>query len=312
MAKEMALAAKESVRASESVAEEVKEVSAVIEDVSLRINKVAVFAQDVAASCERSIGITAEAKNRSRETNDIIQKLNGSSKQITKIVDIIRNIAEQTNMLALNATIEAAGAGEAGKGFAVVAAEVKELSKRTAEEAGRIGRQIEEMQTDMGEAVAVVKKISDVIAETMDITQTIASAVSDQTHNTADGLTDETAGTTTISREVAAIADKAEQVSKNAMKAAGGVEAMHHTTAEIFQRATEVAQSTDEMDSTMRNISQATLEIAKGTQDISQSVQEADKAIVDTAAKASNVSECAHGVGEMANRLKTLVEKFKV
>lgn len=315
MANEMFAAAREAVRASQGVAEEVKEVSAVIEDVSERINHVAVFAQEVAASCKQSIAITAEAKKRSHETNDIIQKLNVSSKQINNIVDIIRNIAEQTNMLALNATIEAASAGEAGKGFAVVAGEVKALSKRTTEEVGRIALQVEDMQDDMSKAVTIVKKISAVIAETMDITQTIAAAVSEQSQNLTDVAADVSAGTsraTTISNEVNAIANKAERVAKNAVKAASGVEAMFHTTAEISLKAEEVARSTDEIKSVMNNISQATQEIALGTQDISESIHETDKAIVDTAKEASLVSECAHGMGEMANLLEALVEKFKV
>lgn len=310
-AKEMSSAAKKAAEASENVEREVKEVSIVIGEVSQSIQQVSAFAQEVAASCKHSISIAAEAKLRSQETHEMIQKLNVSSKQISKIVDVIRNIAEQTNMLALNATIEAAGAGEAGKGFAVVAAEVKELSKRTTEEAGRIGQQIEEMQKDMGEAVAVVGKITDVIAETMDITQTIASAVGEPAAEGTDTTEPAANDVTTISREVAAIAGKADRVSKNAVEAADGVEAMVHTNAEISQKADEVACSMGEMESIMNNISQATQEIAKGTQDISQSMQETDKAIADTATKASQVSENAHESGELANRLKELLGKFK-
>lgn len=315
MAKEMAAAAKEAVKASEEVAAEVKEVSSVIADVSQSINQVAVFAQEVSASCQRSIAITNEAKSRSFETNDIIRKLSVSSKQITNIVNIIRNIAEQTNMLALNATIEAAGAGEAGRGFAVVAGEVKELSKRTAEEAARIGEQIEAMQNDMGEAVSVVGKISEVINETMEITQTIALAVGEQAkswQDTREAAQAKAGNITTISTEVAAIAGKSAHVSQNAEKAASGVQAMFQTTAEISQKAEEVARSMQETESALINISQATTEIAKGTQDISLTMQEADKAIADTATRASNVSECAHGMGELANHLQEMVEKFKV
>lgn len=315
MANAMSVAAKESVSASQGVAEEVKMVSALIEDVSQSINRVAGFAQEVALSCNRSIAITAEAQKRSHETNDIIRKLDSSSKQINSIVSIIRTIAEQTNMLALNATIEAASAGEAGKGFAVVAREVKELSKRTTEEAGRIARQIEDMQQGMSEAVMMVGKITDVIAETMDITQTIASAVSEKSQS-VDDCTDTMPSAinkgTTISKEVAIIASKSERVAKNAVEAASGVEALFRSTAEISRMAEEVAHSTEEMAAMMSNISEATQEIAKGTQDISQSIQETDRAIADTAAKASTVSECAYDAEEMASRLNVLVSKFKV
>lgn len=312
VASEMSEASKEAVGASEQVASEVKEVSLVIEDISKSISQVADFAQEVASACKRSIAITQEAKECSSETFDIIQKLNVSSKQINKIVTVIGSIAEQTNMLALNATIEAAGAGEAGKGFAVVAGEVKELSKRTALEAGRIAQQIEDMQTEMNTAVTMVEKITHVIAETTDITHTIASAVSEQNNmSVSDAESSETGRLTTISKEVTIIAGKAQRVSQNALEAAKGVDALFHTNDEIFQKAAEVARSTEEMASMMNNINQATLEIAKGTQNISESVQETDKAISDTASKATTVSECAGEVGDLADRLKTLIGKFK-
>lgn len=315
MAGKVSAIAEEAVNASERVAEEVKQVSVLIEDVSQSISKVATFAQEVAVSCKRSITITEEAKRRSCETNDIIGKLNNSSKQINSIVGIIRTIAEQTNMLALNATIEAASAGEAGKGFAVVAREVKELSKRTTDEAGHIARQIEEMQQDMNEAVVVVGKINGVIDETMDITQTIAAAVSEQAPQeayAADAVSPAVNKGTTISKEVAIIATKSAHVAQNALEAAKNVDAMVHTTADIYRMADDVAKRTEEMALMMNNISSATQEMARGNQDIAQSIQETDKAIADTALKASTVSECAFDTGKMANHLKELVDKFKV
>ena len=102
------------------------------------------------------------------------------SRQIGKIVNVISDIADQTNMLALNASIEAAGAGEAGKGFAVVANEVKELAKQTAEATEEISQQIEDMQFNITCAVGSMETITDVTKEITHITNTIAAAVTEQ------------------------------------------------------------------------------------------------------------------------------------
>ncbi|HEY3307867.1 MAG TPA: methyl-accepting chemotaxis protein [Desulfuromonadaceae bacterium] len=336
LANQMSEASKGAARTAEAIAGEVKQVSTVVEEISESISRVATSAGDVSSSiddaaravqninqslghvsqnCERSIGITVEAEGRSQETTVIIQKLSSTSKQINRVVDIIRSIAEQTNMLALNATIEAAGAGEAGKGFAVVAAEVKELARRTAEETRHIALQIEEMHNDMFEAVTAVGKIAAVISETKDITRMIASAVSEQSQSAGDISGAMAVGVkqvTAISNEISEIAAHAEQVAQGAIEASNGVKAVFDTIAEISVKSAEVADSADKMASVTSNIALATKEIAQGTQDIIESIQEADAATADTAGRASLTSESAYQLGDVANRLEVLVEKFKV
>jgi methyl-accepting chemotaxis protein len=90
--------------------------------------------------------------------NNIIKKLTGSSQAISKILDTINNIADNTNLLALNAAIEAARAGEAGKGFAVVANEIRKLAQRTTDSTKEISLIIDNLKNDMISANSGIEK----------------------------------------------------------------------------------------------------------------------------------------------------------
>nr|WP_316641221.1 methyl-accepting chemotaxis protein [uncultured Roseateles sp.] len=108
-----------------------------------------------------------------------MDEINTSSKKIADIIGVIDGIAFQTNILALNAAVEAARAGEQGRGFAVVASEVRSLAQRSAEAAKEIktligtsvdkvetgARLVQDAGTTMGEIVASVKRVTDIIAE---------------------------------------------------------------------------------------------------------------------------------------------------
>ncbi|MGA7298006.1 MAG: methyl-accepting chemotaxis protein [Rhodanobacteraceae bacterium] len=158
--------------AAQHQARQITTASAAINEMATSIDGVSKNSAESAEVAQRSVEIATKGaglvrqtiegmdsiRDQIQETSKRIKRLGESSQEIGSIVELINDIAEQTNILSLNAAIQAASAGEAGRGFAVVADEVQRLAERSANATKRIETLVQTIQSDTNEAVSSMEQ----------------------------------------------------------------------------------------------------------------------------------------------------------
>jgi len=228
---------------TEMVATAMNEMTATVQEVAKNANEASSSAQgadkeaqDGKIVVEQTVSTINTLAKEIESATDVIQKLKTDSENIGTVLDVIRGIAEQTNLLALNAAIEAARAGEQGRGFAVVADEVRTLASRTQESTQEIRTMIESLQHGSNDAV-----------KAMQTSQTRSQESVEQALNARSSLEAITDAITTISDMNIQIASAAEEQSGVAEEINQNIVNISHVVEQTAEGAQQTQTSSHEL-----------------------------------------------------------------
>jgi methyl-accepting chemotaxis protein len=233
--------ASETTQRSTSIAASTEEASLNVQSVASAAEELAVSVVDVARQAEEAADSAQEAAGSMDSAANRVRRLLAATREISEVVNLIDRIASQTNLLALNATIEAARAGEAGRGFSIVAAEVKELSRQTAQATSEIGNRIAGILASTDDTSSSIQQVSGLIEQLSYTARTISGAVEQQKLAT-DG----------IARNVMEASNGAQDVASNITYIASRNADVKIRADSLLVTAKELQKSTDSMQSELR------------------------------------------------------------
>ncbi len=269
--------------AAEETSAAVKEFSTSLKSVGENANEAAQLSEKVKKDASE-LGMTAIDKTingmnmivRSIETTDTItKKLGERSKQISKVLTVIDDVTEQTNLLSLNAAIIAAQAGEHGKGFGVVADAIKNLAERTAQSTSEITSMIE----------AIQKEVNNVLSSMQDVSENAVKGVtlSKEARHVLNGIVESSNRSSQMAWKIEGATKEQDKGVEQIEESVFQITEMIRQTADAMKQqeksSKHIADATEEMKGIFNQVKQATVEQARGSRAITETVESVNQEI---------------------------------
>ena len=259
-AKKMTIAAEDVACSSNQQSASSLVIAAAMEQLTVSINLIsdsANRAQTISGDSEllmnETSGVVSEAVNRIAKIATVVEQasqtvrtLGQESENVSKIVLVIKEVADQTNLLALNAAIEAARAGEQGRGFAVVADEVRKLAERTTQSTQEITTMISSMQSSARDAVTCIEDAVANVNEGVILTKRVGESVSQlgaSSHEVKGVIIDVSSALREQNAASNEIARNVEQIAQTGERNSGAVGAVAKAATELQQLANSLTDS---------------------------------------------------------------------
>lgn len=222
----------------------------------------------------------SEIRDVIRSSASFVQDLGGMAEDIGKIVGVIDEIAEQSNLLALNAAIEAARAGEHGLGFAVVAEEVRKLAERSAKSTGEISDLVQRIQSQVGRAVENMEKSTAIVEEGMTRTEQLRSNLEN------------------IGQSVAEVAHCSQEIGEATSEQSAGTQQIEQATSRLGELTHEISAATEQQ--------------STGTEQVVDSIEQIRVMVQDNAESASELAASSEELSRQAALMRELTSRFHV
>ncbi|WP_163835878.1 methyl-accepting chemotaxis protein [Spartinivicinus ruber] len=237
--------------------EKITTIASAVDQLSAAANQVAQNTADASHHAQDSANIANVGGDKLKATittiqdiqqavmssNQAVENLNAKSEEIGRITEVIRDIAEQTNLLALNAAIEAARAGEQGRGFAVVADEVRQLAQRTSTSTEEITRSIQAIQQETSEAVKLMANGIQLVEQGTDNAQAAGQSIEEavnHVNDVASMITSIAASTEQQSNVTHEIATTIEEISQLIQLATNQTQQNADATTHLLSKASQL------------------------------------------------------------------------